>query len=364
MELSVVVPAFNERCNVEALVQSLESVLEGVDWEIIFVDDDSDDQTSSCVKELAAEKANVRCIHRIGRRGLSSACIEGILSSSASNVAVMDADLQHDENLLPKMLRLLRDDSGLHLVIGSRYIEGGSTGSLAEHRVQISKFASWLSRLILKQPLTDSMSGFFMIRRNVFEKYVRQLSSKGFKILLDIFSVSGVEIAYKELPYDMRSRMAGESKLDSVIVWEYLLLILDRFFGQYIPVRFILFVMIGSSGVLVHLLFLSLFFTWLEISFIVSQAIATWVAMTSNFFLNNLFTYRDRRLVGRQMIKGLFTFCMACGLGALVNVMTADYLFSFSVPWWVAGIVGAAIGSVWNFSVTSIYTWSKPKVKN
>jgi dolichol-phosphate mannosyltransferase len=225
MELSVVVPTFNERNNVETLVHSLGSVLDGVDWEIIFVDDDSDDQTSSYVRELAAKKANVRCIHRIGRRGLSSACIEGILSSSASNVAVMDADLQHDEKLLPKMLKLLQDDPELHLVVGSRFIEGGSTGSLAEHRVQISKFASWLSRLILKQPLTDSMSGFFMIRRSIFERYVRQLSAKGFKILLDIFSVAGTEINYRELPYDMRSRVAGESKLDSLVVWEYILLI-------------------------------------------------------------------------------------------------------------------------------------------
>ena len=363
MELSVVVPTFNERRNVETLVHSLESVLDGIEWEIIFVDDDSDDQTSGCVKELAVVKANVRCIHRIGRRGLSSACIEGILSSSAPNVAVMDADLQHDERLLPKMLQLLQDDSGLHLVVGSRFIEGGGTGSLAEHRVQISKFASWLSRLILKQPLSDPMSGFFMVRRSIFEKYVRQLSSKGFKILLDIFSVAGTEINYRELPYDMRSRVAGESKLDSLIVWEYILLILDRFFGQYVPVRFILFVIVGSSGVLIHFLFLSLFFNWVEASFFVSQSLATWIAMTTNFFLNNIFTYRDRRLVGHQLIRGLITFYIACGLGALVNVMMADYLFSYLVPWWVAGIVGAAIGSVWNFSVTSIYTWSKPKAQ-
>ena len=364
MELSVVVPTFNERGNVTSLVESLEAVLEGIVWEIIFVDDDSDDQTSSRVKELSTEKSNVRCIHRIGRRGLSSACIEGILSSSATNVAVMDADLQHDEKLLPKMLMLLQDDPELHLVVGSRYVEGGSTGSLAGHRVRISKFASWLSKIILKQPLSDPMSGFFMIRRDIFEQYVRQLSSKGFKILLDIFSVAGTEINCRELPYDMRSRVAGESKLDSLIVWEYLLLILDRFFGQYVPVRFILFVMVGSSGVLIHVLFLNLFFNWLEMQFIFAQSLATWIAMSSNFFLNNVFTYRDRRLVGNQLVRGLLTFYIACGLGALVNVMLADYLFSFLVPWWVAGIVGAAIGSVWNYSVTSIYTWSKPKVQS
>jgi dolichol-phosphate mannosyltransferase len=207
------------------------------------------------------------------------------------------------------------------------------------------------------------MSGFFMVRRSIFEKYVRQLSSKGFKILLDIFSVAGTEINYRELPYDMRSRVAGESKLDSLIVWEYILLILDRFFGQYVPVRFILFVIVGSSGVLIHFLFLSLFFNWVEASFFVSQSLATWIAMTTNFFLNNIFTYRDRRLVGHQLIRGLITFYIACGLGALVNIMMADYLFSYLVPWWVAGIVGAAIGSVWNFSVTSIYTWSKPKAQ-
>jgi dolichol-phosphate mannosyltransferase len=364
MELSVVVPTFNERRNIETLISALEPILDGLDWEVIFVDDDSDDLTSDCVKKLAEEKLNVRCLHRIGRRGLSSACIEGILSSSAPNVAVMDADLQHDEKLLPKMLSLLQENPELDIVVGSRYMPGGSTGSLAQHRVKISQFAGWLSRLILKKPLSDPMSGFFMIRRSVFDKHVRELSSKGFKILLDIFSVAGDDIQHQELAYDMRSRVEGESKLDSLIVWEYLLLVLDRYFGQYVPVRFILFVIVGSSGVLIHLLFLSLFYNWLAISFIASQSIATWIAMSSNFILNNRFTYRDRRLVGKQILRGLVSFYIACSLGALVNVITADYLFSFSVPWWVAGVIGAAIGSVWNYSVTSIYTWSKPKAQS
>lgn len=361
MELSVIVPTFNERGNVETLVNALEAILHGIDWEIIFVDDDSDDFTSQTIKTLAKENSNIRCLHRIGRRGLSSACIEGMLSSSAANIAIMDADLQHDEKLLPKMLQLLRETPELDIVVGSRYVEGGSTGSLAPHRVKISRLAGWLGQLILKKPLSDPMSGFFMVRRGFFEKHVRELSSNGFKILIDIFSVAGKNINHKELAYDMRSRVEGESKLDNVIVWEYLLLVLDRFFGRYVPVRFILFVLVGSSGVLIHLLFLSLFFHWLSISFVVAQSIATLIAMSSNFMLNNSFTYRDRRLVGKQLIWGLLTFYIACSLGAFVNITTANYLFSFSIPWWLAGVLGAAIGSVWNFSVTSIYTWSKPK---
>ena len=364
MELSIVVPTFNERSNVERLYNALSPLLSSVDWEIIFVDDDSNDQTSKYAKELSLKNPNLRCIQRIGRRGLSSACIEGILSSSAPIVAVMDADLQHDEGLIPKMLDLLNQDESLDMVIGSRFVEGGSTGGLPESRVKISKFASWLSRLIVKQPLADPMSGFFMIRRHIFEKFMRQLSAKGFKILLDIISVAETEINYRELPYEMRSRAEGESKLDSLIVWEYLLLILDRFFGRYVPVRFILFVIVGLSGVLIHFLFLGFFFTWMKYTFIFSQAMATWIAMTSNFFLNNIFTYRDKRLIGSQLIRGLFVFYIACGLGAMINVMLADYLFSFSVPWWIAGIIGAAIGSVWNYSITSVYTWSQPKGQN
>src|SRR5882724_8813398 len=107
IQLSVIVPTFSEHDNVSLLVDRLRDVLSGIAWEVVFVDDDSPDATADRVRAIAQTDARVRCIQRIGRRGLSSACIEGVLSSAAPYVAIMDADLQHDEQILPQMLDLL-----------------------------------------------------------------------------------------------------------------------------------------------------------------------------------------------------------------------------------------------------------------
>src|SRR5690349_23079143 len=123
--ISVVVPTFNERDNVAQLCRKLDATLAGIAWEVVFVDDNSPDKTWQVVRELARQDIRVRCIRRIGRRGLSGACIEGILASSGPFAAVMDADLQHDETQLPKMLSLLEGGKA-ELVVGSRYVEGGS----------------------------------------------------------------------------------------------------------------------------------------------------------------------------------------------------------------------------------------------
>src|SRR5215471_5943045 len=188
-ELAVVVPTFNERDNVQPLLELLASVLEHVDWEVIFVDDDSSDGTAGRVREIASRDPRVRCLQRIGRRGLSTACIEGVLASSAPFVAIMDGDLQHDERLLPRMLETLKHEP-VDLVLGSRYISGGGIGDLSQRRAEISSLATRLSRMICRTEIADPMSGFFMTRRHVFDNAVRNLSGQGFKILLDLLASS------------------------------------------------------------------------------------------------------------------------------------------------------------------------------
>lgn len=359
-ELSIVVPTYNERQNVEPLIDAVANALQGIEWEVIFVDDDSPDGTADWVRTISHDNERVRCIQRIDRRGLSSACIEGMLSSSAPYVAVMDADLQHDESILPKMLEVLKSE-GLDLVVGTRYKKGGSTGELASNRVFLSKLATQVSRLILKTPLSDPMSGFFMLDREYLEKIVHRLSGKGFKILLDIFASSEGETRFSEVPYKMRSRALGDSKLDAMVLWEYALLLIEKTVGRIIPFRFIMFVGVGLTGLVFHLLILGVLFNYLGVSFYVSQAVATVVAMTNNFVINNLFTYRDQRLHGWRFLTGLLSFYAACSIGAVINIQLAEFVFEHGVPWWISGAIGALAGSVWNYAITSTFTWGRSK---
>jgi dolichol-phosphate mannosyltransferase len=356
VELAVVIPTLNERENVAALVSRLGTALAGIRWEAVFVDDDSPDGTADLVRELGQRQSNIRCVQRLGRRGLSSACIEGVLASSAPFIAVMDADMQHDEALLPKMLAMIKERQ-LDVVVGTRYGESGSVGDWQRSRVAISGLASRLARLVVKAELTDPLSGFFVIARDAFAATMRDLSGQGFKILLDIFASSPRPLAFAELPFHFRRRVSGESKLDTLVAWEYLTLLLDKLAGHIIPVRFLLFAMIGGFGVLTHLATLWLAVYPVGISFAAGQAIATIVAMTGNFLLNNLFTYRDRRLHGRALVMGLLSFYGVCGLGAAANVGIASHLFDANHSWWLAGLGGAAIGAVWNYAMSSVFIW-------
>ncbi len=349
-------PAFNERENITLLVDRLHSVLDGVDWEVIYVDDDSPDGTSASVRELSQRDARVRCVQRIGRRGLSTAVIEGILASSAPYVAVIDADLQHDEAMLPKMLALAKAED-LDVVVGSRYTEGGGIGDWTKGRALISSLATRLARLVVTADLSDPMSGFFLITRPAFEQAVRRLSGQGFKILLDLFASTPTPYRFAEVPYQFRTRIRGESKLDGLVVWEYLMLLVDKRVGRWVPPRFVLFGLVGSFGLLLHLATLRamLFAT----AFPVAQATATAVAMVSNFSVNNALTYRDRRLRGLKFFGGLATFCLICSIGAIANVRLASAAFEQHYEWWLSGLAGAAASVVWNYTVTSIFTWRK-----
>ena len=354
--LTIVVPTLNERDNIEPLIALLDAALPGMTWEVMFVDDDSTDDTAKHVRALARADPRVRCIQRIGRRGLSTACIEGVLASSAPYVAVMDADLQHDEALLPRMLEILRTEP-VDLVIGSRYAAGGGLGDWAANRARISQMGTTLAHLICKQDISDPLSGFFMCRRDIFESAVRRLSGQGFKILLDLVASSPGPLRIRELPFEFRTRQHGESKLDTLVVWEYFALLADKLLGHVIPVRFALFALIGAVGLAIHMSILWSGLNFMALEFGVAQTLATLTAMTSNFFLNNILTYRDQRLRGWRVLRGLLSFYGICAIGATANVGIAAYLFSAHQTWWVAGILGVIVGAVWNYAMSSIFTW-------
>jgi len=360
LELTVVVPTFNERQNVILLLDRLERTLLPIEWEVIFVDDHSPDGTSNTVREIARTNRRVRLIERVGRRGLASACIEGMMASAAPYIAVLDADLQHDETILPQMLDTV-ESAGLDVVVASRRADGGSMGEFSRERVRLSHLGSQVGKLICRCDVTDPMSGFFIVDAAFFRTVVPQLTGSGFKILLDILASSRTVPRVAEVPYRFGNRQFGESKLDVNVGLEYLFLITDKLIGKWLPTRFVLFLLVGATGVLVHLAFLAVLYLNHIRDFAQSQAIATVITMTFNFLLNNVVTFRDRRLRGLRFATGLLTFYAACSLGAVINVTFAAMLMRQGVEWYFAGAAGTAISSVWNYGVNTVLTWRKSR---
>lgn len=359
-QLSIVVPTFKERGNVAELVRRLDLALAGIAWEAIFVDDNSPDGTAGVVKDIARADPRVRCLRRVGRRGLAGACIEGMLSSAAPYVAVIDADLQHDETVLPAMLAKLTGGEA-DLVAATRYVAGGSAEGLAGSRDAISRLATRLTHRLVGTELSDPMSGFFMLRRDRFDEIAPRLSPVGFKILLDIAATGGGRLRIAEQPYSFGERFDGESKFNAQVGVEFLGLLLAKMTGDLVDPRFIFFAIVGTLGLIVHLVALRLSL-WLlpdgqDDLFRIAQFIATFVAMTSNFLLNNELTYRDRRLKGWAMLRGFVLFCLIGSVGVLANIDLASWLYVDQSRWLVAGAVGAVMSALWNYAMSTLFVW-------
>ena len=355
-ELSVVVPTFKERDNVPLLVQMLARTLSGDDWEVVFVDDNSPHGTATVARKIGETDSRVRCVRRIGRRGLAGACIEGMLSSQARYVAVMDADLQHDETLLTAMLAQLR--GGTDLAVASRYVDGGSAAGLSSAgRQQASRLSTEVARRLLGVTLSDPMSGFFMMRRDRFEELAPQLSAQGFKILLDIVATAHGSLRIAELPFVFGERQHGESKLDTRVALDFAALILAKLTNDTVSFRFLLFCLVGLTGIAIHMLTLQSALSIAALPFGWAQTAATFVAITWNFVLNNMFTYRDQRLAGWQFVTGLIRFQVICAVGAISNVGIATAIYRYDPEWWIAGLGGALMGAVWNYVVSAAFVW-------
>jgi dolichol-phosphate mannosyltransferase len=352
--LSVVVPTYRESANVSILFERMKRALEGLPWEMIIVDDDSPDGTSDIAFALASSDPRLRCLRRVNRTGLAGAVIEGWMSSSADLVAVMDGDLQHDERILPEMYSLLESGSG-DLVIGTRL---GDEGGLSPARQKLSDLGKWFFHRIAGAPVTDPMSGFFMIRRDVVSELAPRLSPDGFKILVDVILSSGGNLKIVEVPYNFRKRLAGESKLTPLVGLDFLGLVVHHATAGVLPNRFVLFALIGASGLGVHILALSAFRYGLgQSDFLSDQTAATIIAMASNFVLNNEITYRTYRYRGVSVITGFLAFALGCSVGALANIDVASWLYKSNQVWWVAGLSGAVVSVVWNYAISTNLIW-------
>ncbi len=359
LELAIVLPTLNEAGNIAPLIARLEAALGPAKWEAIVVDDDSDDGTAEEARALARGDRRIRVMQRIGRRGLASAAIEGMCATAAPFVAVMDADHQHDPALLPAMLEAVRDE-GYDLAYASRFAPGASASGLAgERRQRGSALANALARRLTGTHLTDPMSGYFLLRAEGLRRQAPRLSGIGFKLMLDILASAPRPLKVKELPLTFAPRLAGASKLDEGVLLDFLAGLYERWLGRIVPTRFALFGTVGATGVLIHMLILAALLG-MGTAFPPAQAVATLTTMTFNFWLNNLLTYRDRRLSGwSALVRGWLSFCGACAIGAFANVAVASLVEQRGAPWWLAALAGIALASVWNFALSSRFVWGR-----
>ncbi len=335
LELAVIVPVFKERDNIKPLLQRLATVLASVNHEIIFVDDDSPDSTSRTIREIALTNPHIRVLTRIRRRGLSSACLEGMMATLRTG--------------------------NVDLVVGTRHAGTGSMGKFSASRVRLSNLGRRLSRLVCRCELSDPMSGFFMLTRPFLEQTVRHTSGIGFKILLDLMAAAPRPVRLTEIPYTFGARLHGESKLDIMVGLEYLQLLLDKLIGEWIPPRFVIFALVGTLGTIVSLVLLYILVKVLNLEVIPAQVVATWVTMTANFFLNNKLTYRDRKLRAGQLWTGLLTFYAACAIGVFGNLRAAALAGQAGMTWYAAGVTGLGVGAIWNYLVTSVWIWRRSR---
>jgi dolichol-phosphate mannosyltransferase len=357
LALAIIIPTFNESANVRPLLDKLSRALIGLNWEAVFVDDNSPDGTADLVRQIGLTNRNVRVVHRIGRRGLSTAVIEGMLATSAPILAVIDGDMQHDETILPQLFAKV-SSGDTDIAIGTRYANGGSVGDWDTSRQRISQFATQLGQWALKTTVSDPMSGYFVLSRSTLMAAMPKMSGVGFKILLDLISSSPKPLRIAEVPYTFRVREAGESKIGALVAIEYGTLLLDKTIGQYIPMRMFNFLAVGGLGVGVHMTTLAASLA-VGLSFLPADIMAVMVAMTFNFFLNNVFTYRDRQLKGWKMVRGLLSFCAVCSVGGIANIGIGTWLHGQDSRWWLAGLAGVVVGAVWNFAASSVVTWKK-----
>ena len=362
LELAIVLPTLNERANIAPMVARLEQALGASGWEAVFVDDNSGDGTAELIREIARTDPRIRVIQRIGRRGLASAAIEGMCATAAPFVAVMDADHQHDPALLREMLAAVKSGD-YDLAYASRFASGGSAEGLSSKgREKGSRFANALARKLTGTELSDAMSGFFLLRTEQLRKQADRLSGIGFKIMLDILATAEPPLRVKEFPLKFAQRASGESKLDHGVVLDFLAGLYERWLGRIIPTRFALFATVGALGVIVHMAVLSPLYKVAQVPFSLSQAVAALVAMTFNFWLNNLLTYRDQKLTGiKAFCFGWGKFCLACAIGYFANIAVATMLNDNGVHWYVAAIVGVTVASVWNYALSSKFVWSRFK---
>lgn len=364
--LSIVLPTFNERGNIETLLRQLLGLRELYDLELLVVDDDSADGTAELVRALAHREPTIRLIRRVGRAGLASAIKEGLLDATGDLAVVMDSDGQHQPSAVLRALEALEAESA-DLVVGSRFHDQASIQGLSQKRERGSTWANAAARFSLPRPyrdLTDAMSGFFALRLDAVLPVVRAVDVNGFKFLYELLAVSRGRLRVREVPLSFQPRTSGESKLDLAIFWDFLISLLHSLCLRLLPRRAISFALVGGSGVVVQLAVTQLLLSLSGRPLAGSQQLALVGALTaacSNYLINNALTFRFNRLKGLALIKGLVRFLMVSSLPLAANVGVAQAVVRIShADSLTAQLAGILVVFVWNYAASSRFVWNTP----
>lgn len=352
MKVSIIVPTYNERENLEILVKRIASSLGDKEYEIIIVDDNSPDGTWRLAQELARFYP-IKLIKREEKRGLASAVVDGFSHAAGHCFVVMDADLQHPPEAIPRLIEAI--ENGADLAVASRYIEGGSVRGWSFFRRFVSRGATWLARLFLTN-VKDPMSGFFALRREVVEG--ADLRPEGYKILLEIL-VKGNYARVAEIPYTFEPRKLGRSKLKGRQYIQYLkhLISLMRYKGEL--KRLLKFAIVGASGILVNEGLLFILTETLNIHYLLSAFLSIECAILSNFILNDLWTFKDRRDHGvRGSLKRAIKSNLGFGAGVLINLLVLFMLTEFTrLHYLISNFFGILVAFIWNFLISIRWIW-------
>ena len=377
IDISVVIPTYNEAENLPMLVEKLSLVLKDFSYEIVVVDDNSPDKTWEVADNLSSQYP-VRMIRRFTEKGLSSAVMVGMASSHGKIFTVIDADLQHDERIIPKMYDALTK-SGADIAIGSRAVLGGSYGDWSKRRRFMSMVATTMAKTLLRVKITDPMSGFFSITRECFNKTAEKINPRGFKILLE-FVGRNKDLKIKEIGYTFRNRVFGETKLSASEIRNYLIALYDIRFGKYIPPIFFLYSLVGVSGVFVNLSFFKLgeFLGFPRIYTGISEFIdpvytavpfGYQMAIFTNYYLNNTFTFYEKRKKGfRAFLAGFLMFQLVSLFGLFIQTGVFQLLHingflygAFAEEWRALfnNACGIVVALVSNYYLNMNFTWGR-----
>lgn len=350
--LSVIVPTYNERANIAPMVASLDRALGSLPWEVIFVDDGSPDGTAEEVRSIARHDRRVRLISRHNRRGLASAVVEGGLAAVGEVVAVMDGDLQHDESVLPELYRRVASGEA-DIASASRFLEDHAREGLSsDQRLALSNRGISMANRFFGLQLTDPLTGFFALRRDKLEAAVPRLSGLGFKILLDLIT-SMDKPRVSEAPFRFRQRVAGESKLDRRVMYDFFLFFMEKWIGRFAPIpgTWLSTALIASLGILAHLALVIPAVSLFDLPFAPAQIAAAVLSVLVIFSANNWVSRSDAMLKGARFWQGLAVFCLMSAIGVATNVGVA-VLIQRDFPelvYVLPATAGALISVVWNF---------------
>lgn len=372
---SLIVPTYNEAENIQDFLQILCQILdrEKISYEIIISDDNSPDETWRLVQDFSKKNSRVFVLRRFFNKGLTPAVLDGIERASGIIVGIMDADLQHDPELLPKMIEKC---STYDLVIGSRYLNGNNLSALSPIRLKLSKFGTYLAKIFLGIEVSDPLSGYFVIRKELLVGISSEISTTGFKVLLEILGrIKNLKIL--EIEYIFRNRTKGTTKLSGEVAVDFLATLMSLRFRRRVSPRFLRYITIGTLGIFVNILG-----QWIANRFLdvgeetfkqgnyyvpgIGVMIGFLLSVLNNFILNNIWTFREKRIRGLlPNLRGFIVYLSITVIGFLIQFsvwrlmvgLAVELEFSLNTFGYIANLFGILTATTWNYFLSKYFMW-------